>query len=80
MSVLRPWYDTGNINTNNVQHNNLDVIKPVPERQELTISMIVCCLNVRSVNKAMYVADLVLARHIDVLAMIETWLGTVIDK
>ena len=38
------------------------------------------CLNVRSVkNKALSVADMVISRDIDILALPETWLGSAID-
>ena len=38
------------------------------------------CLNVRTVkNKALSVADMVISRDNDILALTETWLGSAID-
>ena len=56
---------------------NLRVIK----HREHDILLTICCLNARSVkNKALSVADFVISRDIDVLALSETWLGTDTDN
>ena len=48
---------------------------------ERDIPLTICCLNARSVkNKALSVADFVIYRDIDVLALSETWLGTDTDN
>ena len=65
--------------------------KPVPRVRHLTsicskqytcgIPLTVCCLNAQSVrNKATSLADLVISRDIDILALTETWLGVNTDN
>ena len=54
---------------------------PVIKHRERDIPLTICCLNARSVkNKALSVADFVISRDIDVLALSETWLGTDTDN
>ena len=56
---------------------NLRVIK----HRERDIPLTICCINACSVkNKVLSVADFVISRDIDVLALSETWLGTDIDN
>ena len=55
-------------------------IEPALINHTRGVKLDVQCLNVRSVkNKALSVADMVISRDIDILALTETWLGSAID-
>ena len=55
-------------------------IEPALINHTRSVQLDVPCLNVRSVkNKALSVADMVISRDIDILALTETWLGSAID-
>ena len=55
-------------------------IEPALINHTRGVQLDVQCLNVRSVkNKALSVADMVISRDIDILALTETWLGSAID-
>ena len=55
-------------------------IEPALINHTRSVQLDVQCLNVRSVkNKALSVADMVISRDIDILALTETWLGSAID-
>ena len=55
-------------------------IEPALINHTRGVQLDVHCLNVRSVkHKALSVADMVISRDIDILALTETWLGSAID-
>ena len=55
-------------------------IEPALINHTRSVQLDVQCLNVRSVkNKALSVADMVISRDIDILALTETWLVSAID-
>ena len=63
-----------------VCHRNLIAIKPERECFKSAKQLTLFSLNSRSVkNKALSIADLVISRNIDILAMAETWLDIFID-
>ena len=56
------------------------VIEPALINHTRGVQLDMQCMNVRSVkNKALSVADMVISRDIDILALTETWLGSAID-
>ena len=55
-------------------------IEPALINHTRSVQLDVQCLNVRSVKtKALSVADMVISRYIDILALTEAWLGSAID-
>ena len=66
---------------NTVDYANTGTIKPVKEDLASPDPLILYSLNCRCVkNKALSMGDLVTTHDVDILALTETWLGTVIDS
>ena len=63
------------------KNNQICLSSRISEPPGQTENVDIQCINVRSVkNKATYVADLVSSHDIDILALTETWLGSVVDN
>ena len=74
--IIRPSAQTI-VNKNNMICLSSRISKP----PAWTVNVDIQCINVRSVkNEATSVADLVSSHDIDILALTETWLGSVVDN